>query len=97
MYSSPAPAAALFRYLDDQSLDYCILSAPTAERIELVVARDVLPRVPGLLRTFGSRNELEVIDHRQAPDGVHRYRLGASQRPARRNRNAGENEGAHRL
>lgn len=75
MQNTPAPAAALFRYLDDQLLEYCVLGAATAERIELVVAHDVLPRIPALLRSFGARNELEVIDHRLAPDGVHCYRL----------------------
>jgi serine O-acetyltransferase len=33
--------------------------------------------MPSLLRAFASRNELEVIDHRQAPEGVHLYRLGS--------------------
>jgi serine O-acetyltransferase len=80
MQSSPAPAAALFRHLDDQSLDYCLLGAPTAERIELVVARDALVRMPGLLRSFAAREELEVIDHRQAPEGVHLYRLSCTSR-----------------
>lgn len=70
-----SPAAALFRCLDDESLDYCALGAATAERIELVVARDALARVPSMLRSFGARRELEVIDHRQAPDGIHLYRL----------------------
>jgi Serine acetyltransferase len=80
MHSSPAPAAALFRHLDDQPLDYCVLGAPTAERIELVSAREVLERIAGVLRTFGSRNEMEVIDHRQAPEGVHLYRLACISR-----------------
>jgi serine O-acetyltransferase len=76
MQQSPsAPAAALFRYFDDQSLDYCVLGAATAERTELIVAHDALPRLPGVLRSFGAHNELQVIDHRQAPDGVHLYRL----------------------
>jgi len=78
MHSSPAPAAALFKYLDDQPLDYCVLGAPTAERIELVVAREALERIPGELRTFGTRNEMEVIDHRQAPESVHLYRLACT-------------------
>lgn len=76
MQSSPAPAAALFRYLDDQSLDYCVLGAATAERIELVVAREALARIAGMLRAFGAQHELEVIDHRHAPEGVHVYCLG---------------------
>jgi serine O-acetyltransferase len=75
-----SPAAALFRHLDDQPLDYCVLGAATAERIELIVARDTLDRVPNLLRSFGVRNELEVIDHRQAPEGVHVYRLSCISR-----------------
>jgi serine O-acetyltransferase len=79
MQSSPAPAA-LFRHLDDQPLEYCVLGAATAERIELVVARDALARIPGLLRSFAAREELEVIDHRQAPEGVHLYRLSCTSR-----------------
>ena len=75
MQSLPVPAGALFRFLDDERLDYCVLSALTAERVAIVVARDVIERVPALLRTFGSRNELDLIDHRQAPDSVHIYRL----------------------
>jgi serine acetyltransferase/thymidylate kinase len=75
MQSSSAPAAALFRFLHDQPLDYCVLGAATVGRIELVVAREVLPRVPTVLRAFGARNEMEVIDHRQEPEGVHLYRL----------------------
>jgi len=77
MQSSPAPAAALFRFFDDQSLTYCVLGAATAERLQLVVAQDALDRMPWLLRAFASRNELEVIDHRQAHEGVHVYRLGS--------------------
>jgi serine O-acetyltransferase len=77
MHSSPAPAAALFRFLDDQPLVHCVLGAATPERLELIVARDALERIPQLLRAFAARNDLEVIDHRQAPDGVHLYRLGS--------------------
>ena len=46
MQSLPAPAAALFRFLEDERLDYCVLGAVTAERIAIVVASDVLERVP---------------------------------------------------
>jgi len=80
MHSSPAPAAALFRHLDDQPLDYCVLGAPTAERIELVVAREALERIPFELRAFGLRNGLEVIDHRHAPEGVQLFRLSCTSR-----------------
>jgi serine acetyltransferase/thymidylate kinase len=75
MQNSPALAAALFKYLDDQSLDFCVLGVPGAERMEMVVARDALARIPWLLRSFAAREELQVIDHRQAPEGVHLYRL----------------------
>ena len=80
MQNSPAPAAALFRHLDDQSIDHCVLGAPTAERIELVVAPEQLEHIAGVLRAFATRNEMEVIDHLQAPEGVHRYRLSCISR-----------------
>jgi len=64
MLSLPAPAAALLRFFEDERLDYCVLGAVTAERISVVVASDVIERVPALLRTFGARNELDLIDHR---------------------------------
>ncbi|HEY7642455.1 MAG TPA: hypothetical protein VH814_22165, partial [Steroidobacteraceae bacterium] len=80
MQNTPAPAAALLRFLDGQSFDYCVLRAPAAERIELVVARDNLARIPGLLRSYAASHELDVIDHRQAPDGVRLYRLSCISR-----------------
>ena len=64
MQSLPAPAAALFRFLDDERLEYCVLGAVTAERISIVVASEVVEAVPALLRTFGSRNELDLIVRR---------------------------------
>jgi serine acetyltransferase/thymidylate kinase len=83
MQSLPAPAAALFRFLDDERLDYCVLGTVTAERISIVVASELIERVPALLRTFGSRNELDLIDHRDAPDGVDVYRLSCTSREER--------------
>ena len=80
MLSLPAPAAALLRFFEDERLDYCVLGAVTAERISVVVASDVIERVPALLRTFGARNELDLIDHRAAPDSVDSYRLSCTSR-----------------
>lgn len=78
MQDTPALPAVLFRFLDDEPLDYCVLGSATAERIELIVARDALERVPALLRAFGARNELEVVDHREAPEAVQVYRLSCT-------------------
>jgi len=83
MQSLPAPAAALFRFLDDERLDYCVLGAVSAERIEIVVANEVIERVPALLRSFGARNELELIDRRHAHDSVDIYRLSCTSREER--------------
>jgi serine acetyltransferase/thymidylate kinase len=83
MQNLPAPAAALFRFLDDERLEYCVIGAVTAEHIAIVVASDVLERVPALLRTFGARNELQLIDRREAPDSVDIYRLSCTSREER--------------
>jgi hypothetical protein len=83
MQSLPAPAAALFRFLDDERVDYCVLGAVTAERIAIVVASNVLERVPALLRSFGARNDLQLIDRREAPDSVDIYRLSCTSREER--------------
>jgi serine O-acetyltransferase len=83
MQSLPAPAAALFRFLDDERLEYCVLGAVTAERIAIVVASEVLERVPALLRSFGAHNDLQLIDRREAPDSVDIYRLSCTSREER--------------
>ena len=79
MQSLPAPVAALFRFLEDERLDYCVLGDATAAgadgRIELAVATPVMERMPVLLRSFGAANDLELIERREAPDQVHIYRL----------------------
>jgi serine O-acetyltransferase len=84
MQSLPAPATALFRYLYEQRLDYAIGRPATAERVELIVPQAARIRVPSLLRSFGAANDLELIDRRDAPDGVDLYRLSCTsyeQRP----------------
>jgi serine acetyltransferase/thymidylate kinase len=78
MQSLPASAAALFQFFDEERLDYCVLRGAATARIDLVVARDALVRMPALLRAFGARNELELIERRQAPDGVEIYRLSCT-------------------
>lgn len=83
MQSLPAPAAALFRFLDDERLEYCVLGAVTAERIAIVVASEVLERVPALLRSFGASNDLQLIDRREATDSVDTYRLSCTSREER--------------
>lgn len=84
MQSLPAPAAALVRFLDEEGLDYCVLGIAGAERthmgVELIVATTALAQVPGLLRSFGARNDLELIDRREAPDSVDIYRLSCTSR-----------------
>ena len=39
--------------------------------------------MPALLRSFGARNELELIDQREAPDSVDIYRLSCTSREER--------------
>ena len=87
MQSLPAPAAALLRFLDEERLDYCVLGIADAERaamgVELIVATAERARMPGLLRSFGARNELELVDCREAPDRVDVYRLSCTSRDER--------------
>ena len=83
MQSLPASAAALFKFLDDERFEYCVIGAVTAEHIAIIVASDLLERVPALLRTFGTRNELELIERREAPDSVDIYRLSCTSREER--------------
>jgi serine acetyltransferase/thymidylate kinase len=87
MQSLPAPVAALFRFLDDERLDYCVLggvnSPGSHDCIELIVPRAVMPRMPVLLRSFGARHELELIDRRELPEGVEVYRLSCTSREQR--------------
>ena len=85
MQSLPAPAAALFRFLEEERLDYCVLggAAGADDCIDLVVATSVMARMPVLLRSFSAANELELIDRREAPAGVHIYRLSCTSREER--------------
>ena len=87
MQSLPAPVAALFRFLDDERLDYCVLGGVTSparhDCIELIVSQPVREGMPALLRSFGVRNELELIDRRQQPDSIDSYRLSCTSREER--------------
>jgi serine acetyltransferase/thymidylate kinase len=83
MENSSALAGALFRFLNDERIEYCVLGIAATECIELVVAAGTLERLPGVLRAFGARNELELIDHRIGVDGTERYRLACISREQR--------------
>jgi len=87
MQSLPAPATALFGFLEDERIDYCVLGGATAadssERIQLVVAPLVRAEMPALLRSFGAHNDLDLIDRREAPEGVDIYRLSCTSREER--------------
>ena len=63
MQSLPAPAAALYRFLEEERLDYCVLGGAAGAEgyIDLVVAESVMARMPVLLRSFGANNDLELI------------------------------------
>lgn len=83
MQSLSAPVAALFRFLAEERVEYCVLGTVTAERIELVVARATFARMPALLRSFGARNDLDLIDRRQLPESIESYRLSCTSREER--------------
>src|ERR1044072_4755193 len=87
MQSLPAAIAGVFRFLDEERLDYCVLggvgSPARHDCVDLVVAQPVMDRLPALLRSFGARIELELIDRRQRPDRVDSYRLSATSREER--------------
>lgn len=83
MQNLPAPAAALFRFLYEQRLDYSVGRPATAARIELIVPQAARIRVPSLLRAFGRAHELELIERREAPDGADLYRLSCTSKEQR--------------
>ena len=85
MQSLPAPAAALFRFFEEERLDYCVLggAAGADAYIDLVVTTSAMARMPVLLRSFSAANDLELIDRREAPAGVHIYRLSCTSREER--------------
>lgn len=88
--SAAAPAVALFRHLNEERIEYCLLGDardyPQAigDRIELVVSQAALVRMPVILQALGARCELELVQHRRTPEGVDSYLLAWSnheQRP----------------
>jgi serine O-acetyltransferase len=85
MQSLPAPAAALFKFLEDERLDYCVLAGAAGAdgHIELVVRSFVMAQMPFLLQSFAADNDLELVERREAPERVHIYRLGCTSREQR--------------
>ncbi|MGH8175521.1 MAG: hypothetical protein ACREV5_04570 [Steroidobacter sp.] len=73
MQGLPAVAAGLFRYLDEEAIEYCALGdvrgypASIVECVELVVERPVLRTLPALLKSFCDRNQLQFIQQPARP------------------------------
>lgn len=82
MQNSALPGA-LSPFLNDERLDCCVLGVAAADRVNLVVPAWTLARMPATLRSFGARNELQLIDHRRGPDRTEIYRLSCTNREQR--------------
>jgi serine acetyltransferase/thymidylate kinase len=82
MQALPGVAAGLFRFLDEESVDYCVLGdarglpESVGDTLELVVDKISRRVLPELLKTFCDRNQLQLVDRTELPQGVESYLLG---------------------
>lgn len=90
MQGSPAVAAGLFRFLNEEAIEYCVLGdacglpASAADSLELVVEKRVRRALPELLKSFCDRNQLYFLERPARPQGVSHYLLswpGRERRP----------------
>jgi serine acetyltransferase/thymidylate kinase len=90
MQGLPAVTAGLFRFLDEENVDYCVLGdargLPDAgpDTLELVVDKISRRILALLLKNFCDRNQLHFIDKTPLPEGVESYLLswiGRNRRP----------------
>jgi thymidylate kinase len=83
MQNLPALTGALFRFLNEEHVEYCALGSGAAP-LRLIVSQASRPRMAGVLRSFGAHNDLQLIDHRHAPEEVEIFGLSLTsheQRP----------------
>lgn len=90
MQGLAAHAGALLRFLAEERIEHCVLGdardhpGAATGAIDLVVASAALSRMPGTLKAFCARNELELTYYQRARDRVEIYGLswfGPEQRP----------------
>ncbi|MGH8186305.1 MAG: hypothetical protein ACREUC_07060, partial [Steroidobacteraceae bacterium] len=69
MQNIPALTGALFRFLNEEHVEYCALGSGAAP-LRLVVSQAARPRMPATLRSFGAHNDLHLVEHRRAAEEV---------------------------
>jgi thymidylate kinase len=74
MQNFPALTGALFRFLNEEHVEYCALGSGAVAR-RLIVSEAARPRMPAVLRSFCARNDLQLVDHRRAPEDVEIFGL----------------------
>ena len=90
MHGLPSVAAGLFRFLDEENVEYCVLGdarglpATAAERLDVIVEKPARRVLPELLKSFCDRSQLLLIERPALPQGVSHYLLswpGPERRP----------------
>ena len=72
MQGLPAVAAGLFRFLDEECVEYCVLGdvrgfpASVGADLELVMEAAARRLLPSLLKAFCDRNQLQLIGSSRA-------------------------------
>lgn len=89
MQGLPAVAAGLFRFLDEECVEYCVLGdvrgfpASVGADLELVMEAPARRLLPSLLKAFCDRNQLQLIGRRERPQQIAVYALSWSSRERR--------------
>jgi thymidylate kinase len=85
----PAVAAGLFRFLDEECVEYCVLGdvrefpASVTADLELMVEAPARRLLPALLKAFCDRNQLQVIGRPERPQQIAVYVLSWNNREGR--------------
>lgn len=89
MQGAPSVAAGLFRFLDEEGAEYCVLGdargypAGVADRLDLIVSKQMQRAAPALLKAFCDRAQLQLLDRPTASDEASQFLLAWSGRTGR--------------
>lgn len=89
MQGAPSVAAGLFRFLDEEGVEYCALGdvrgypVSVADGVDLIVARRTQLMLPALLKAFCDRAQLQLIDRPTLSNEASRFLLAWPNRAGR--------------
>lgn len=89
MQGAPSVAAGLFRFLDEEGVEYCALGdlrdypASAASGLDLIVSKRTQLTLPALLKAFCDRAQLQLIDRLTASDEASQFLLAWPSRAGR--------------